>query len=145
MILVPYREAEHYGVLCGWMRARDAQPVPAHWLSAVGSVAFDGPPSEGGAALAACFLYPTLTPAVGMMEYLISNPAAPKRAQARALDAVVTDLLTIGRECGMEVVTAGTERSHVVRRAARHGFRELSGYRFLVLRMAPCAPPRKEA
>lgn len=145
LILAPYREAEHYPLLTQWWAGHGVPAVPPRWLSPLGVVAYDGPPSEGGTALAACFLYPTIAPAVGMMEQLVSNPAAPKRLQARALDAVMHELLEIGRANGMELVTAMTERPHVERRAARHGFKELVDYRCLAVVMARAAPQRKEA
>lgn len=118
LITAPYEEAAHYPLLKSWWECHGAPPMPPRWLSPLGLVAFDGPPSEGGAPLAACFLYLTGT-AVCWMEGLVSNPRAPKRLTGRAADRVIAELLAIAKQTGHEVVSASTARRSVVRRMVR--------------------------
>lgn len=123
MIVGPYAEAQHYPLLAQWWVGHGVPALPPRWLSPLGMLAWDAPE---GQPLGACFLYLSGT-AVCWIENLVSNPGAAKRAQARALDAVVVELLRIARETGHDVVACNTDRLHVMRRARRHGFQAQQG------------------
>lgn len=122
MILMAYREAEHYPLLTQWWAGHGMPAVPPRWLPPLGCFAWDGPPSEGGQPLAACFLYLTGT-AVCWIEHLTTNPAAPVRLRVRGVDAVIGELLRIAKGLEHDVAMASTERHGVVTRTVRrHGF-----------------------
>lgn len=114
---VAWDPAAHTLTVQRWWRGHGVTGVPLNWLPPLGSVA-TGPEGE---PLAACWLYLTGTP-VAWIEQLVSNPEAPKRMRARALDAVVEDLLWTADRLGCRVVMAATASLSVIRRGRRHGF-----------------------
>lgn len=126
MMTVPY-EPEHYALLKGWWDAHGAPALPPRWLPPLGLVAYDGPPSEGGRPLAACFLYLTGT-AVCWIEHLVTNPHVPPRERIPGVDLVITELLGIAKGLGHDVALASTSRRGVVSRTVkRHAFQVVHG------------------
>lgn len=146
MLLLPYAEAEHYAMLAAWWAGHGTQALPPRWLSPLGMIAWDGPPADGAVlsggsgepaplGLAACWLYVTGT-AVCWIENLVSNPAAPKRAQCRGIDAVIAELLRIAKATGHEVASAFTESAHVLRRTVRkHGFQPMPAQQLIMRKL----------
>lgn len=114
-----YRESD-YAELSTWYGARGLSPPPPEGLPLTGLWI----PSVG-----AGFLYRTDS-SLALIEGVITNPAAPKRAQACAVAALLRALLDAAGD-GARVI-GFTSILGMARRAQRLGMRETGAYLLMV-------------
>lgn len=71
--------------------------------------------------IAAAFLYITDSN-LALIDHMVSNPNSDPKARDQALDAIVSELVTIAQNLGFDIVYGITNNEAVIDRGIGHGF-----------------------
>jgi hypothetical protein len=112
----PYQSAD-YATAAAWWQAHAFPPVPEPVLPALGMVA-----EQGGAALAMAWIYLDNSVGVGMMEWIVSNPANPPKISAVAIAHTVRCLRSAAAALDYHVILASCRQESLARLIERAGF-----------------------
>lgn len=111
-----HRESD-YQTIEGWWKGHGWDAVPLAMLPAMGMVAMnDDTPAAAG------WVYLDNSTGVGMLEWIVSNPANTMKVSAVALARLVDCLRNAAREIGYGVILGSCRQESLARLMEREGF-----------------------
>jgi hypothetical protein len=117
-IFFPFDIAWH-PVICGWWEKHSFGQIPLSHLPKNGRIVADFETNE---PLAAGFIYMTDSK-MGWLEFIVTNPHSNPITRAKAVDALVEELVLLSKDLGIECLFTSTTRDSLSKTLQKHGFR----------------------
>lgn len=139
MIKIKMFEEKDYPMVCEWWRRHEWPLIPLKALSEFGMIAH-----EDGVMLCAAWLY-LMTRYWGLIEWVIVNPDAPRKARQLGLKLLLARLKEEAKVFHVEAIFSSLKSNGLIRLYEKAGFKVTdTGMSNLVLYFGDesCQPPR---
>lgn len=111
-----------YITVCNWMVKREMKPPPYHTLPPTGLI-LDS---------VACGFMIKTDNGVGILDFFISNPEAPKSMRYAALDEIASCLIERAKRDGIKQLKCDTSIESIYRLAIKHEFHAVGSFKSMV-------------
>ena len=122
----PFDRESDYPAAEAWWKGHAFEPVPLNLLPSLGMVAeyHDEEAGHEARPVAMAWLYLDNSTGVGMLEWIVADPAAKPRASALAIGHVVRCLRRAAGSIGYGVILASCRQASLARLLERCGFQQ---------------------